>query len=951
MTLFGAADLEAPVAGASRQRVGHRLHRFELFNWGTFDGQVWSFVPGGADSLLTGDIGSGKSTVVDALTTLLVPPQRIAFNRAAGGETKERDLRSYVLGHHKSERNEATGRTLPVGLRRGPTFSVLLAVFGNEGLDTRTSLAAVFWLADGQEGQPDRFYVTAERELSIASDLTGFGGDPAALRKRLVASGAAVHDSYRPYGERFRRLLGIPSPQALELFAQTVSMKAVSNLTEFVRHHMLEPFDARRRVDQLVDHFEALSKAHDAVVAARTQVDQLDPLLGQAAVHEELTSRIAALAAERAALPAFVAARTVAHLQAEAAAADERLTGLVAERDVLDGEIRRAGDERAAAELQMEGHGGARLREIGLEIEHQSEELRRRQDRSATHAADLEILGLAPAARADAFAARRAELGEMGTRLADEQARLRADTDGLAVASARLADDERSLNADLRAARDRRVNIPVAQLDLRSRLLQATGLAEAELPFAGELLQVRPEHRDWEGAAERVLRGLGLSLLVPDRHYRTVSDWIEGEHLRGRLVYYAVPTRAGLAPAPRSKHPLSDVVEVKDDPLAGWLRAEVAVRADLERVETMADFRRAERAVTRAGQLKGGRNRHEKDDRFRIDDRRNFVLGWSAEARIDALLDAARDLGRQREELAARGTGLDGVEKQVRARAAALDRATTVREFADVDWPSVAHRIDALGAERDRLTSASGELSRLRQVRDDAAAVELTARTQRDAVVGRIGSTTTERERALVQARERGVLAAEVDALPPAVVDALATRVPGRSPRGVAAWDAWEKTTLQATTSEHDAAGTRRSGVENRLTALMRTFRQAWPLLTQELDDTVGSIIGYRELHQRLAADDLPRFEAEFQELLRTNAIRDIAELRAELRKQEELIGERIDRINESLHGIDYNTGRFIRLETERTPNQEVRTFQADLLACTDDSLTAAGDPEGLLHG
>ena len=122
MTLFGAADLETAADGGPvpQPRVGHRLHRLELLNWGTFDSRVWAFAPEGADSLLTGDIGSGKSTVVDALTTLLVPPQRIAFNRAAGADTRERDLRSYVLGHHKSERNEATGRTLPVGLRRGP---------------------------------------------------------------------------------------------------------------------------------------------------------------------------------------------------------------------------------------------------------------------------------------------------------------------------------------------------------------------------------------------------------------------------------------------------------------------------------------------------------------------------------------------------------------------------------------------------------------------------------------------------------------------------------------------------------------------------------------------------------------------------------------------------------------------------------------------------------------
>ena len=65
----------------------------------------------GSNTLVTGDIGSGKSTLVDAITTLLLPAHRISYNKAAGAETRERSLRSYVLGHYKSERNEATGST------------------------------------------------------------------------------------------------------------------------------------------------------------------------------------------------------------------------------------------------------------------------------------------------------------------------------------------------------------------------------------------------------------------------------------------------------------------------------------------------------------------------------------------------------------------------------------------------------------------------------------------------------------------------------------------------------------------------------------------------------------------------------------------------------------------------------------------------------------------------
>ena len=87
---------------AGDHRAGFRLQRFEVYNWGTFHERVWTLSPGGDNSLLTGDIGSGKSTLVDAVTTLLVPVQRITYNKAAGAESRERTLRSYVLGHYKS---------------------------------------------------------------------------------------------------------------------------------------------------------------------------------------------------------------------------------------------------------------------------------------------------------------------------------------------------------------------------------------------------------------------------------------------------------------------------------------------------------------------------------------------------------------------------------------------------------------------------------------------------------------------------------------------------------------------------------------------------------------------------------------------------------------------------------------------------------------------------------
>src|SRR6516225_824457 len=177
-----SALLTAVEPDVALPRGGFRLTRLELYNWGTFDQRVWSFEPGGHDGLLTGDAGSGKSTIVDAITTLLLPANRITYNKAAGAETRERTLKSYVLGYYKGERVENSTTSRPVPLRDPGSFSAILGVFTNAGYNSVLTLAQVFWMKD--QGQPERFFVAADRELSITADFSDFGTDMIPLRKR-----------------------------------------------------------------------------------------------------------------------------------------------------------------------------------------------------------------------------------------------------------------------------------------------------------------------------------------------------------------------------------------------------------------------------------------------------------------------------------------------------------------------------------------------------------------------------------------------------------------------------------------------------------------------------------------------------------------------------------------------------------------------------------------------
>jgi uncharacterized protein YPO0396 len=208
-------------------------------------------------ALLTGDIGSGKSTLVDAITTLLVPHHRIVYNKAAGAEGKERDLYSYLRGQYKNEKLDASDAVArPVYLRDENAYGVILGHFYNQGFDQHVTLAQVFWLKD-QQRNPERFFALAERELNIAEHFSGFGPNIADLKKQLRKQGVQVKEQFSEYSSRFRQWFGISHEQALYLFYQTVSMKSMGNLTDFVRNYMLEGSEVDARIEALQKDVEA----------------------------------------------------------------------------------------------------------------------------------------------------------------------------------------------------------------------------------------------------------------------------------------------------------------------------------------------------------------------------------------------------------------------------------------------------------------------------------------------------------------------------------------------------------------------------------------------------------------------------------------------------------------------------------------------------------------------
>jgi uncharacterized protein YPO0396 len=931
--------------------TGFRLQRLEVYNWGTFDKRVWSLHPDGRNCLLTGDIGSGKSTLVDAITTLLVPANRIAYNKAAGAEFKERSLRSYVLGYHRTERSESgVGAAKPVGLRDANAFSVILAVFRNTGYDQTITLACVLWMKD-PAGQPARFYIGAEKALSITTDFSDFDADISKLRRRLRQNDAQTFDTFPEYSSWFRRRFGIETEQALDLFHQTVSMKSVGNLTDFVRGHMLEPFDVDARITALIAHFDDLDRAHAAVVRAKRQVNLLEPIVIDCDKHEQLRAEVEELRTAREFLEAHFATLKLELLEKRAATLDsehERQTSRIRGIAETLASLRR---DEADLNRQVSENGGDRIATLTARIGELSGERDRRKTKSDRYA-DLVFKLDEPAARdAAAFNAQHDRIAALKASGASDEADLENRITEDKVAMRDLQEELATVSVEIDSLKARRSNISSQQISIREALCQALDLKPEDMPFAGELLQVRPEESAWEGAAERLLHNFGLSLLVPDSRYPQVVEWVDRTHLRGRLVYFRIRSRASNETP--DLHPDSIVRKLQirpDSPFYDWMERELAHRFDVVCCASSEQFRRETRAITHSGQMKMPGERHEKDDRHRIDDRSRFILGWSNEAKIATLEREKSSIESQGAAVASRLAKADAERRALRERVSLLSKLEEYRDFREIDWSTVASEIAALEEERHLLENASDILRQLNgklHVVEKAIADGSNRKSEEDKKLGAIETRIENNNFSLASTRD---LLSRVDVA--ALTDwrdRLATirnEALGDKPVTIEGCDTREKETrewLQARIDSRDKAITT---VRDRLINRMNDFRREFEAETREFDAAVESADEFRQLLDRLRGDDLPRFEQRFKELLNQNTIREIANFNAHLSQQKETIRERVARINQSLVEIDYNPGRYIVLEATPVPDQDIRAFQTELRSCTEGALTGSEDDQ-----
>jgi uncharacterized protein YPO0396 len=984
----------SPPPLSDERRPGYRLHRLEVLNWGTFDRQVWKITPDGHTALVTGDIGSGKSTLLDGLTALLVPHQRIVYNKAAGATSNERSLKSYVLGAHAGQKVEHSHRAKSVYLRgeaEGLKHSVVLAYFFNESYGQGCTLAQVFWMESEEERQPEKLFLLAETDLSIKEHFSRIA-DLREFKKRL-RDGHKVEffESFKAYADRFRRLFGMDEEEALDLFYQTVSMKQVENLTGFVRTHMLPKANVEEEIKGLVEKFRDLEGSYKKVQEAKNQLALLEPISAGLAEYEAALTEIRYLDDVHDAIPAFFAFEKSKFLQTDLQVSYDDYRAAEANETALADELRALRERQQALKLDRENsEAGRRLAWIEGETTRKTEQLAEAQRQAAIFQKACETLGLNPGLRDEAFAEIRRSLDGREADTERRLARNQQTRDELVPEKAEAENRKTRLLTDIASLRQRRSQIPTEYLDLRQHLLDQTGLDEADLPFAGELLRVAEGQERWEMAIETRLRGLGLSLLVGERDYPAVSRCVDRMRLeKTRALEYL--RMAPFEERPRRPGDASlfwKLVIHDDTPHHDWLERWLTQNHDLTCCETIEEFNRTPSAITLSGQVRQGKVRHRKP---RPLTRRDYVLGWDNRAQLRLLEDDLAALDRELAGFSDRMKGLDAEQKNLSAQQKAIDELRRFRAFAEIDFPGIARSLEQLRREKDEISGQSAELRRLdeklaeldQQIRrGEKESRELNQRLGKHKSEVRLLANSLYEALNLLGAldRDEDLLESLFDEenfiasvetwlrslkklhVSDDVVDAETRRfirerlLPGLdlSAQSLNRLNGLEKETqlrIVGRDGLRDKTQVRSAKLRSDVERRMADFKREYPVETRDFAPSVepAAARDFTELLDRLRTDDLPRFEAKFREDLRVGTIQNVTLFKARLERQEGEILKKIQRINERLRELPYDKAAdtFIRIEAEKLLNdQELREFQADLLRATTNVLAETGaDP------
>ncbi len=937
---------------------GYRLQYMELFNWGTFDGQIYTIKPEGRSSLLTGANGSGKTTLIDAMLTLLVPERKYRFyNQSSGAEKKtERSEESYVMGHYGNI--QEAGRTYSTAQKlrkdKNNTYSVLLACFENHK-GQHVTLAQCRWF-----GNQDlkRSWVIAYESLTIAEDLTPF--DPRGQWKRDLKAkyppkemkdSVEFFDAASKYARRMMRVFGMRSPKALTLFNQTVGIKVLGDLNVFIRDNMLEAGDTKDLFANLKNTYKLLLNAKNAMDKAEKQLEMLKPVKELAETVSVLEGSLVNWQRDRQIADLYFASRRRGELESHIEKSRAAVKDVRAQIDQLNEKMEQSRDDKESLARAMQSdETGQELALLNRQIQQLEQQKKQRQEALTRYNLLAKALHFVENPDESNF---RKNLKKCQESTSEVQ-NLRRELAQKGFQSQRDMEDHlkdiKLRQSEIQQLSQQKNNITGRVAEIREELAEHLGISPAQLPFVAELIQVNPEAREWEAVIEKLLKGFAIRLIVPEKYYSQVNNYVNRVNLRGRLVYHKVPEnymsdKRVFAPP---KALVNKLMFHPESTYSAWVKDQIISTFDFLCADTMGEFESYRKAITREGLIKAA-SRHEKDDRSGHMGRSQYILGWTNSGKVDHIIADIHAAQEKVEACLKEQKELQDMQGRQDWQLKNIAKFEELTDYDVIDWESVADRLEALYQQQLNLENSGGDLQSLKQ-QVDAFGVKLQEleqerlgyiRREQELLTGieDYRNQLEEAEQLLKNARLDGEdLSAEaLSALHKDFEERFAENLQSLRLDNVALLSRALKEEI-----ERRVQGFRQrlEATRRQLERAMMTFKRPdkellarfpdWASETYKLPEDIAYIDDYLSFYKQLEQDDLPSYTREFERYLTTHMIQKMADFRESFYQREQKMLKTIEELNLSLDKIDFRRLplTYIQLQSVKTHSPSILTFK-----------------------
>lgn len=946
---------------SEENKNGFYLDFFQVYNWGIFDSNIYTMRCRKQSSLLTGLNGSGKTTLVDAFLSLIVPPRRRFYNQSAGAESKkERDETSYVLGTYGSKRDEEFISSTAKNLRsKDKCFSILLGCFVLGDDQGPVTLMQMRFFS--QAGTLQRVYSITRKRLSIEDiqkevvDLT-----PHSKWKKIMAekfNTAFYGDNFSSYSEAFSQLAGLRSDRALYLFSQTVGLKGVGNLNEFIRTHMFEVKNTEAEFEGLVKHYEELSQIYNEIEKAQEQIRLLKEVLEAGKTFELCEKKDLELKEIKNSLQLW-------YLKTALALIEKKIIDLNQERLIIENKTTLIEEEIKKIDFDLDSVKSAiqknstsiRLTSVEHKIDINERELKIRREKIRDYELCAEVLSLETPQTEKKFNENLKLLPELKKELTKKENILFNSILELNVLNKDTKNELTELTEELESLSKRNTNIPSQNIRIRDEICEGINCSQRELTFAGELLQVLKSESHWEGAIEKLLHHFALCLLVPENLYAKVNSYAAKNNLKGRLVYFKTDKRPQLKNFTSESNSLISKLEInKKHELADWIESYIGDNFDYICTDNMEEFNHAAKAITSSGLIKA-KIRHEKDDRPQRSGTQSFVLGWD---NIQKRRELSFRLDKLKTEIEKNTEKLNKYkikQDEIKNKLIILENLTKLTDWDAIDVQKYAEALDKNLEEKAKLLKGDKELNRLEErlriLKDDKQSRE-EERSKLTNEMGRLEQQLADinLKQARMQVQFNENYSDKNDEETESLI--LSFEKHFKIDRGFETLELLDSAKETFTAKlEKDAEKSEQNlkNTERRLREKMSALTNAkdeikikfpsWDADVRDFQAEAAALPDFKAFYERLNHDDLPACLKKFKRKFNDSVKQDITDFKARLDGGTQQIIEGIGELNKSLKIIPYskNPPTYIKLEHRFTNDIQIKEFQGLLLAAIPDS-------------